>query len=54
MKNDYFINKIKNKKDNCLFHIYMLKLNKDYRNPNLGLMTKARACKVASQEEARE
>jgi hypothetical protein len=28
MTNDYLIYKLKIKKDNCLFHIYMLKLNK--------------------------
>ncbi len=33
MKNDYPINNILNKKDNCLFHICMLKPKKDHMNP---------------------
>jgi hypothetical protein len=33
MTNDYPINNIQNKKDNCLFHICMLKPNKDHMNP---------------------
>jgi hypothetical protein len=32
MINDYPINKIYNKKDNCLFHICMLKLNEGHMN----------------------
>jgi hypothetical protein len=32
MINDYPINKIHNKKDNCLFHISMLKLNEGHIN----------------------
>ncbi len=32
MINDYPINKIKNKKDKCLFHIFMLKLNEGHMN----------------------
>jgi len=32
MINDYPINMIYNKKDNCLFHIYMLKLDEGHMN----------------------
>ncbi len=32
MINDYPINMIYNQKDNCLFHIYMLKLDEGHMN----------------------
>jgi hypothetical protein len=32
MINDYPINKIYNQKNNCLFHIYMSKLDEGYMN----------------------